>query len=307
LARRYGSNVKRFIFLLAGLVSFTHSGLGDASTEISRLFDVKTPDGLNIKAQEQGNVRGAEIVFVHELNQSHLSWSRQIHSELATQFHLLTYDLRGHGFSDRPEDGIFYKEGKRWGDELNAVILAAGFHKPVLVGWSLGGLVILNYLKSYGEKNVAGLVFVDAVTKFDPALIGGESQKLSPFLLSSDLDKQIFGTRQFLGACFNRQPNREDFEMMLAFNSMVGPQVDAAIFQMKPTDLDAVLSQITAPALVVHGDLDRLCSPRTSDHTMSLVQTARLVQFHESGHSPFWEEPDKFNRTLSEFVQGFKP
>jgi hypothetical protein len=40
---------------------------------------------------------------------------------------------------------------------------------------------------------------------------------------------------------------------------MVGPQVDAAIFQMKPTDLDAVLSQITAPALVVHGDLDRLC------------------------------------------------
>ena len=87
---------------------------------------------------------------------------------------------------------------------------------------------------------------------------------------------------------------------------MVGPQVDAAIFQMKPTDLDAVLSQITVPALVVHGDLYRLCALRTSDHTMSLVQTARLVRFHESGHSPIWEEPDKFNRTLSEFVQGLK-
>lgn len=298
--------MKRFLFLLAGLVSFTHFGVGDASTEINRSFDVKTPDGLNIKAQEQGNVRGAEIVFVHGLNQSHLSWSRQIHSELATRFHLLTYDLRGHGFSDRPEDGIFYQEGKRWGDELNAVILAAGFHKPVLVGWSLGGLVILNYLKSYGEKDVAGLVFVDAVTKFDPALIGGESQKLSPFLLSSDLDKQIFGTRQFLDACFNRQPTSEDFEKMLAFNSMVGPQVDAAIFQMKPTDFDEVLSRIAVPALVIHGDLDRLCSRRTSDHTMSLVQNAHLVQFHESGHSPFWEEPDKFNRTLSEFVQALK-
>ena len=58
-----------------------------------------------------------------------------------------------------------------------------------------------NYLKSYGEKDVAGLVFVDAVTKFDRALIGGESQKLSPFLLSSDPDKQIFGTREFLSAC----------------------------------------------------------------------------------------------------------
>ena len=298
--------MKRFLFLLAGLVSFTHFGVGDASTEINRSFDVKTPDGLNIKAQEQGNVRGAEIVFVHGLNQSHLSWSRQIHSELARRFHLLTYDLRGHGFSDRPEDGIFYQEGKRWGDELNAVILAAGFHKPVLVGWSLGGLVILNYLKSYGEKDVAGLVFVDAVTKFDPALIGGESQKLSPFLLSSDLDKQIFGTRQFLDACFNRQPTSEDFEKMLAFNSMVGPQVDAAIFQMKPTDFDEVLSRIAVPALVIHGDLDRLCSRHTSDHTMSLVQNAHLVQFHESGHSPFWEEPDKFNRTLSEFVQALK-
>jgi non-heme chloroperoxidase len=298
--------VKRFLFLLAGLVSFTHLGVGDVATEINRSFDVKTPDGLNIKAQEQGNVSGAEVVFVHGLNQSHLSWSRQIHSELATRFHLLTYDLRGHGFSDRPENGIFYQEGKRWGDELNAVILAAGFHKPVLVGWSLGGLVILNYLKTYGQKDAAGLVFVDAVTKFDPALIGGESQQLSPFLLSSDLDKQIFGTRQFLDACFNRQPSPEDFETMLAFNSMVGPQVDAAIFQMKPTDFDEVLSHITVPALVIHGDLDRLCSRRTSDHTMSLIRNAHLVQFHESGHSPFWEESDKFNRTLSGFVQGLK-
>jgi non-heme chloroperoxidase len=260
---------------MAGWVSFTHLGLGDASTEPNRSFDVKTPDGLNIKTQELGNGRGAEIVFVHGLSQSHLSWNRKIHSELAARFHLLTYDLRGHGFSDRLADGIYYREGKRWGDELNAVILAAGFHKPVLVGWSLGGLVILNYLKSYGQKAVAGLVFVHAVTKFDPALIGGESQKLSPFLLSSDLDKQIFGTRQFLDACFNRQPSPEDFKTMLAFNSMIGPQIDAAIFQMKPTDFDEVLSQIKVPALVIQGDMDRLCSCNSMNRDILLSGKSR--------------------------------
>ncbi len=58
---------------------------------------VKTPDGLSISAQSWGDPDGPEILFIHGLMQSHLSWSRQVESELAREFRMVTYDLRGHG------------------------------------------------------------------------------------------------------------------------------------------------------------------------------------------------------------------
>jgi len=39
-------------------------------------FTVKTPDGVNISAQEWGNPNGKEIVFIHGFMQSHLSWAK---------------------------------------------------------------------------------------------------------------------------------------------------------------------------------------------------------------------------------------
>src|SRR4051812_12355832 len=68
-----------------------------------RAYSVKTPDGLTIAAQEWGNPNGPEIVFIHGFSQSHLSWIKQVtNSDLAKEFHMVTYDLRGHGNSDKP-------------------------------------------------------------------------------------------------------------------------------------------------------------------------------------------------------------
>ena len=63
---------------------------------------VKTPDGPTISAQDWGNPTGPEIVFIHGFSQSHLSWIKQVTGELANDFHMVTYDLRGHGNSDKP-------------------------------------------------------------------------------------------------------------------------------------------------------------------------------------------------------------
>jgi hypothetical protein len=54
---------------------------------------VKTPDGLTISAQEWGNPAGAEILFIHGFSQSYLSWMRQVDSDLAKEFRIVTYSL----------------------------------------------------------------------------------------------------------------------------------------------------------------------------------------------------------------------
>src|SRR5262245_2862121 len=54
---------------------------------------------------------------------------------------MVTYDLRGHGNSDEPLDPARYRDSKAWGDEVQAVMDAAGLKRPVLVGWSYAGRV----------------------------------------------------------------------------------------------------------------------------------------------------------------------
>jgi hypothetical protein len=58
-----------------------------------KAVSVKTPDGLTISAQDWGNPNGPEILFIHGFSQSHLSWIKQVTSDLAKDFHMVTYDL----------------------------------------------------------------------------------------------------------------------------------------------------------------------------------------------------------------------
>src|SRR5437588_7816627 len=73
---------------------------GDAQEQKFKAVSVKTPDGLTLSAQDWGNPNGPEILFIHGFSQSHLSWIKQVtNNDLAKEFHMVTYDLRGHGNS----------------------------------------------------------------------------------------------------------------------------------------------------------------------------------------------------------------
>src|SRR6185436_5397707 len=135
-----------------------------------RPVTVTTPDGLTIAAQEWGVADGPEILFVHGYSQCHLSWTRQVGGGLAAEFRMITYDLRGHGGSDKPLDAASYKNAKAWADELEAVMDATGLRRPVVVAWSYGGRVVADYLAVYGPRRIAGINYVDATTKSRPDL-----------------------------------------------------------------------------------------------------------------------------------------
>ena len=86
-----------------------------------------------------------------------------MNSDLAEDYRLVAMDLRGHGLSGKPREG--YTESKLWAEDVDAIIRTLGLDRPVLCGWSYGPLVILDYIRHYGEEGVGGLHFVDAVTK----------------------------------------------------------------------------------------------------------------------------------------------
>jgi non-heme chloroperoxidase len=138
---------------------------------------VRTPDDLSLSARIYGDANHPEIVFIHGLGQSRLSWKQQVDS-LWARFRVVTYDLRGHGDSEKPASAEAYIYGARWADDLRAVIDAAGLRRPVLVGWSLGGLVIGHFLARHDDRPIAGINLVSAVTKLSPELLASTAPAL---------------------------------------------------------------------------------------------------------------------------------
>jgi pimeloyl-ACP methyl ester carboxylesterase len=299
---KLNASVARALVVIACLTSMWGSAAAQTlGVRPARTFRVQTPDGLSVAAQEWGNPDGAEIVFIHGFSQSHLSWGRQVGSELAKTFRLITYDIRGHGGSDKPLDGIYYRDHRRWAGELHAVIEAAKLKKPVLVGWSYGGRIVAEYLMEYGDQRIAGINFVSAFLKVDEKTRGPATPAVWK-MASEDIAENIENTIAFLKFCTAKPLPAEELQTMLAYSMMVPAQVRGYMLK-RPEPYEDALKKITVPVLVSHGAADRVALPAVAEYTMGMIRHARLSLYDGVGHMPFREDIPRFNHELVEFVR----
>src|SRR5262249_21614862 len=294
-------NCRRVVLALAGgaLVALAQPAL--AQNLKYKPISVKTPDGLTISAQEWGNPNGPEILFIHGFSQSHMSWMRQVDSDLAKEFRIITYDLRGHGNSDKPFDPARYRDNKAWADEVQAVIDTAALKRPVLVGWSYAARVISDNVTHKGAAKIAGINFVDASIKANPEFVG-DNLKTLPLMASEDRATNIKATRDFVRGCFEKQPTAEDYEIMLAFNMMVPPKVRDGLGS-RPLDATEGMSKLNLPVLVTHGREDRTSKLGNAEYTAKTIPGAKLSIYDGIGHAPFYEDAARFNSELTAFVR----
>jgi non-heme chloroperoxidase len=265
---------------------------------------VKTPDGLTIRAQVWGNPSGPEILFIHGFSQSYLSWIKQTSSGLTKTFRIVTYDLRGHGGSDKPLNTRYYQNDRVWADEVAAVIQAANLKRPVVVAWSYGGRVIGNYLRYYGDGHLAGLNLVDIRSKTDPAWDGEVTRNTAAAMTSDDVAMNIEGTSEFVRGVTAAPLSVKDFQLALAYNMVVPTAVRAALRGGANSNMDftSEFKKLKIPVLVTHGTKDALIKVAAARYTASVVPGARLSIYENVGHAAFLEQPGRFNKELAEFV-----
>ncbi len=264
-------------------------------------YSITAPDGVKLAVQESGNPDGLPIVFIHGLLGSHLNWEKQISdAQLQQRYRLITFDMRGHGLSDKPEQESAYRDGKRWADDLRAVINQIHANKPLLVGWSLGGAVITNYLAAYGDGNISGAIYVDGVVELNPTLI--PAHDVYGAMTASDLKTHLDGERAFLQLCFYQQPDRTTFERLLANAALAAWPMQRAVPTMTIA-LEKGVKNVRVPLLFIYGEHDALVNPAASLARVKRINSRIQTQmFADSGHAPFIEEPARFNRTLATFA-----
>ena len=263
---------------------------------------IKGGGGTRLHLVEAGDPRGPSILFLHGCSQSWLSWDRQMRSELARRYRLVAMDLRGHGWSERPRDG--YDDSRLWAADLDAAIRELGLDQPILCGWSYGPVVMLDYIRHYGEERIGGIHLVGAVTKLGSeaaaAVLTPEFLAVLPGLFSSDVGESVRGLESLLHLCFSREPEVSDLYTMLGFGVSVAPFVRQALLT-RVVDNDDVLATIAKPVLITHGALDAIVKPEVVAQHRARLPHAQIHIMPDAGHAPFWDDAAAFNRRLGAF------
>ena len=258
--------------------------------------------GTRLHLVEAGDPRGPSILFLHGMSQSWLNWDRQMRSDLARRYRLVAMDLRGHGSSQRPRDG--YDDSRLWAADVDAAIRELELDRPVLCGWSYGPLVILDYIRHYGEARIGGIHFVGAVTKLGSeaaaAVLSAEFLALVPGLFSSDMDEGVRGLESLLRLCFVREPEASDLYTMLGFGASVPPFVRQALLT-RVVDNDDLLPTIVKPVLITHGALDAVVSQEVVAQHSAGLPRAQVDIMPDAGHAAFWDDAAQFNQRLGAF------
>lgn len=258
--------------------------------------------GCLLHLVETGKSNGRPILFLHGFSQCALAWSRQLTSDLAADHRLVAMDLRGHGASEKPRDA--YGDSRLWADDVNAAIRELDLEKPILCGWSYGPLVILDYIRNYGEDAIGGIHFVDGITKLgsDEALsvLAPEFLSLVPGFFSTDLDEGVRSLSSLLRMCFAHAPSASDLYTMIGYNVSVPPSVRQALFS-RAFDNDDLLPTLRKPVLVTHGAADVIVRQGVLDQYRRRVPHAQVHVMPDAGHAPFWDDATSFNRRLAIF------
>jgi len=258
--------------------------------------------GTRLHLVEAGDPHAPSILFLHGCSQSWLTWDRQLRSELARGHRLVAMDLRGHGSSDRPREG--YDDSRLWAADVDAVIRELELDRPILCGWSYGPLVILDYIRHYGEERIGGIHLVGAVTKLGSeaatAVLTPEFLAVLPGLFSSDVGESVRGLGSLLHLCLSHEPEASDVYTMLGFNVSVPPFVRQAMLT-RVVDNDDLLPTIAAPALITHGALDAVVREDVVAQHRAGLPHAQVHVMPGAGHAPFWDDAAAFNRRLGAF------
>ena len=266
---------------------------------------VRGGDGVELYVEETGRSDDPAVLFLHGYSQSRLSWKRQFESPLADGYRLVRVDNRGHGRSEKPRDEDAYSDSSLWVDDVRAVLDALDLRDVVIVAWSYGSLVALDYLDAHGTDRVAGANFVGVVSGMgtDQAteLLGSRYLELFPDLASRDAETSVAALESLVECCVDADLSPEERYFMLGYNVIAPPPARDGMRSRTLSHRDT-LAGLDVPVLFSHGDADRVVKPEAADVAADLVADARTSTYPDVGHSPFWEAPDRFNDELDDFV-----
>lgn len=248
--------------------------------------------------------RGPALVLVSGLGGAGAYWAPQL-AALSKTFAVVTYDQRGAGKSDHPDEPYSIST---LADDLQALIEALQLEKPVLIGHSTGG-AIGQVLAAREPELLAGMVLYASWSKSD-AHFNWCFRMRRALLEASSLEEYVHGSALFLYPPDHIRANAETLSPGLLASVANFPAREVVLRRIDAImahDASAQLSRIRIPTLVVCAQDDVLTPPYQSRLLAEAILDSELKVVARGGHSFSETETETFNRIVLDFLARISP
>lgn len=288
------------------------------SIDINRSEYVEIDDNLFLHVRDWG--QGTAIVFVPGWPLGHEMFEYQFTQLPRHGYRCIGISMRGFGRSSKPWGKYTYDV---FADDLLSVLHSLDLRNVTLVGFSMGGAIALRYMARHKGDRIANLVLCGAAapcfTTRPGFPFGFEPEAVNSLIELCHSDRAKLNAD--FGAIFFRSSTAVSPQLLGWFQSLgmeASPHATAAcLVTLRDSDLREDIPLVTAPTVLFHGLHDQVC-PFELAETMTApaeaiaagaqlaaggIRGAKLIRFENSGHALFYEERDKFNTELMNFIE----
>ncbi len=269
---------------------------------------VEANDGVRLYYEDKG--RGKPVVLIHGGGLSRGWWSKQI-PVLSQRFRVIAADTRGNGRSDKTPWG---HRTARYAMDVRQIIETLDLDEVTLVGWSIGARTVLSYIELFRGYRLKGVVLVDEVPSIevhdppDPPETEAEpppedetepppEDEVEPPAADETARRRRELRKMFVSLDV---PDDELDRLLEESRENTPAQGETLGPDYRAQDWRPMLPSIDLPVLITTGG--RSGAFQGCRYMYEHIPGARMEVFEGSGHALFYEEPDRFNAVVAEFV-----
>lgn len=266
------------------------------------MSELMTSEGKTVYFEDYGSGDSA-VVLVHGWGMNLRAWDYTLPALAAAGHRVVLLDHRGCGqsakdFADMSIDAIA-------GDVVD-LVEQLGLSRVVLNGWSLGGAVVVAAAAQLGER-CTGLVLTCGAT---PCYLqkpdypyGGTEDVLAGTLEAMAADRVNFFAGLSAGV-YAADVSQQVVDWTAAAFLQSSPMAARSLGDLGPLDQRALLAELEMPVLGFVGGQDAVVDPAVCRSVADYARDFTLVECAGSGHAPFIEESELYNRELLGFLAG---
>jgi 3-oxoadipate enol-lactonase len=259
---------------------------------------MKTSDG-RFSYQAAGDLASPPLVFLHGIGGAARAWGGQL-DFFGDRYRAIAWDMPGYGRST-PLPAVSIAA---LADAFQDFLQQVGAIKPVLVGHSIGGMIVQQLLAK--SRTIGGAV---VLAQTSPAFGKADGDWQKEFIAArlGPLDRgktMVSLAPMMVGELVGDDPDPEGIDLARECMAAV-PEASyrATMLALLGFDQRSALKNIGVPTLVLSGSKDRNAPAPMMAKMASYIPSASYVEVEGAGHLVNLERPAIFNAALDNFLQ----
>ncbi len=252
-------------------------------------------NGYRIRILEDGIGNDKHVLLLHGIGAAAERWAR-IMPLLSYKYHLVAPDIIGFGYSDKP---VINYTIPFFINFLDSLASALNLKRFSLIGSSFGGQLAAEFV-------IAKKGYVDALVLVTPSGLSKEPTEAFTQYIMASLYPSIESARKAFSLMYcGKQVDdvyTRDFVNRMRLPNAKYAFISTLLNLREHPDLRDRLNMIDVPTLIIWSEKDLLIPVEHAYILHQGIKGSRLVILNGCGHTPFYEQPERFASIVDEFL-----